>query len=513
MSGLRIGLVCPYSFDRPGGVQNHVLGLAEALQGLGHRPAVLAPGDLPALDPELDFTSAGPALPVPYNGSVARVSFGPVTAGRVRRWLRDGDFDLVHLHEPITPSISLQALRLTEVPVVATHHTATPRSRTMQVAGDALRRLIEKIDAGIAVSEPARDVVVRHLGRDPLVIPNGFDHVSFRSTLPSVVRPGPWRGGDRPRITFLGRLDEPRKGLSVLLAALPAIRAAVGDLEVCLAGHGAPPARSALGSDCRVLGGVDETTKRALLAGTDVFVAPQVARESFGIVVLEALAAGAEVVASDLPAFVDLLGVADGAPLGGIFRRGDPGALAHAVVAVLRDGERRQPGAGRRSLRYDWSRVAPEIEQVYLAVAGRPGDGGPARDRPARDRPDRDRPARDRPDRVRRTWTALDDALIRRARRAIEVSGPDPRDPSADGVHRAARAALAAAADDVPQPHREWAESDLSRRLARADLAELRVDRDRAALARRLHNDAVAASVRTRRPGVAGMRAFEMAES
>lgn len=490
MTSLRVGLVCPYSFDRPGGVQNHVLGLARALRRSGHAPSVLAPGELPAREPELDVTSAGPALPVPYNGSVARVSFGPVTAGRVRRWLRDGDFDLIHLHEPITPSIALQALRYAEVPVVATYHTATPRSRTMQLAGDALRRLIEKIDAGIAVSEPARDVVVRHLGRDPVVIPNGFDHASFRPAAPSA---GRWRGGDRPRITFLGRLDEPRKGLPMLLAAVPAIRAAVGDLEVCVAGHGAPPVRLALDPDCRVLGGIDESAKRSLLVSTDVFVAPQVARESFGIVVLEALAAGAEVVASDLPAFVDLIGGRGDEPaLGALFRRGDPEALARAVVAVLQDGDRCQPGAGPRTLPYDWAWVAPRIEQVYAAVAA---------------------PEPGRPDRVGRTWTALDDALIRRARRAIEVSGPDPLDPSALGVHRAARAALAAAEADVPQPHREWAESDLSRRLARADLVELRVDSDRAALARRLHNDAVAAAVRTRRPGAAGMRAFEMAES
>lgn len=490
MRPLRIGLVCPYSLDRPGGVQNHVLGLARALRALGHDPAVLAPGDLPTLEPGLDFTSAGPALPVPYNGSVARVSFGPVTAGRVRRWLRDGDVDLVHLHEPITPSISLLALRHAQVPVVATYHTATPRSRTMQLAGDALRGLIEKVDAGIAVSEPARDVVVRHLGRDPVLIPNGFDHASFRPAAPS---PGRWRGGDRPRITFLGRLDEPRKGLAVLLAAVPAIRAAVGDLEVCVAGHGSPPTRSALDPDCRVLGGIDETAKRVLLASTDVFVAPQVARESFGIVVLEALAAGAEVVASDLPAFVDLVGGRGHEPaLGTLFRRGDPAALGRAVTAVLRDGAGRQPAAGARTLPYDWARVAPRIEQVYAAVAA--PEGG-------------------RTDRVERTWTALDDALIRRARRAIEVSGPEPLAPSSLGLHRAARAALAAAAADVPQPHRERAESDLSRRLARADLAELRVERERTALARRLHNDAVAAAVRTRRPGPAGMRAFEMAES
>jgi len=494
--GLRVGLVCPYSFDRHGGVQNHVRGLAEALRGLGHHPAVLAPGDLPAQDPDLAFTSAGPALPVPYNGSIARVSFGPVTAGRVRRWLRDGGFDLVHLHEPITPSISLQALRFAEVPVVATYHTATPRSRTMQVAGDALRRLVEKVDAGIAVSEAARDVVVRHLGRDPLVIPNGFDHASFVPAPSSVPRSGPWRGGERPRITFLGRLDEPRKGLPVLLAALPVIRAALGEVEICLAGHGTPPARAAALRGCRVLGGIDETAKRGLLASTDVFVAPQVARESFGIVVLEALAAGAEVVASDLPAFADLLKPPEGPPLGGLFRRGDAVDLAAAVTAVLRDDVRRQPLAGRRTIRYDWARVAPAIAQVYGAVAGPRGSG-----------------ESERLDRVRRTWTALDDALIHRARRAIEVSGPDVRDPSALWVHRAAVAALAAATDGVPQPHRERAESDLSRRLARAGLAGLEADHDRAALARRLHNDAVAAAVRSRRPGAAPVRGFEMAES
>jgi phosphatidylinositol alpha-mannosyltransferase len=506
---LRIGLVCPYSFDRPGGVQNHVLGLATALDDLGHRSAILAPGDLAGPDPALGFTSAGPALPVPYNGSIARVSFGPVTAGRVRRWLRDGAFDLVHLHEPITPSIALLALRYADVPVVATYHTATPRSRTMQVAGDALRRLVEKIDAGIAVSEPARDVVVRHLGRDAVVIPNGFDHASFRppvagSAAASPTRPWPlttrWRGGDRPRLTFLGRLDEPRKGLPVLLAAVPAIRAALGDIEVCLAGHGTPPSRAGAVRDVRVLGGVDEVRKRALLAATDVFVAPQVARESFGIVVLEALAAGAEVVASDLPAFADLLTGPTERPIGRLFHRGDPTDLAAQVTAVLRGGARLQPDAGERAARYDWSRVAPAIADVYATLAG----SGEQREV-------------DHLERMHRTWTALDEALIQRARRAIEVSGRDAGDPRRLRVHRAAVAALAAAANGGPQPHRERAESDLSRLLTVTGLvgtqAGLQTDHARAALARRLHNDAVAVAVRTKRSAMPALRAFEMAES
>ena len=147
---------------------------------------------------------------------------------------------------------------------------------------------------------------------------------------------------------------------------------------MCLAGHGTPPARAAALKGCRVLGGIDERTKRDLLARTDVFVAPQVARESFGIVVLEALAAGAEVVASDLPAFVDLLRPPDDPPLGGLFRRGDAADLAVAVAAVLRGGLRRQPLAGSRTIRYDWARVAPAIAQVYGAVAPGPrGRGSP----------------------------------------------------------------------------------------------------------------------------------------
>ena len=497
-TGLRIGLVCPYSFDRPGGVQNHVLGLARALLGLGHQPQILAPGELPAGDRDLSFTSAGPAVPVPYNGSVARVSFGPMTAGRVRRWLRDNPVDVVHLHEPITPSISLLALRYATAPVVATFHTATPRSRTMQVAGDALRRLIEKIDAGIAVSEPARDVVVRHLGRDAVVIPNGFDHASFRRG--PTGSPGPWRGGDRPRITFVGRLDEPRKGLPVLLAALPLLRDRVGESDVCLAGHGTPPSRSLLPPYARLLGGIDEPTKRELLAGTDVFVAPQVARESFGIVVLEALAAGAEVVASDLPAFADLLASTDGEPLGRLFRRGDAGDLAAQVAAVLQDGVRHQPVAAQRVARYDWSVVAPAVADVYAAVATAPtGLDSEGSQRV------------DHLDRVHRTWTALDEALVRRARRAAEQTAHQPADPGELRVHDAALEALRAAAAGVPQPRRERAESDLSRLLAAYGLGG--IEHDRAALARRVHNDAVAAAVRALRPATPAVRAFEMAES
>ncbi|HET9649768.1 MAG TPA: glycosyltransferase family 4 protein [Microlunatus sp.] len=409
---MRVGIVCPYSFDRPGGVQNHVLGLARWLARAGHAASVLAPGEPgPGLTDartsgSVKFTSAGQAVPVPYNGSIARVNFGPLSAAHVRRWLQVGQFDLVHLHEPITPSIALLALWAADVPVVATFHTATPRSRSMQVAGGALRAAIEKIDAGIAVSESARRVVVQHLGRDAVVIPNGFDFDEFADG----AVPGEWdettgstgvsqslahssrggglrgRAGGRPRITFLGRLDEPRKGLDVLLAALPAIQAGLSpsEVEVVVAGQGSAPTMPGI----RVLGEISDAEKVALLQSTDVFVAPHRERESFGIVLLEAMAAGAAVVASALPAFMDLLrpstepapsGATDpsgltessGArePLGRLVPVGDADALAAALVEAVRLP---RPELRRRARAYargfDWDVVAPAIVSVYRAA-------------------------------------------------------------------------------------------------------------------------------------------------
>jgi len=356
-------MVCPYSFDVPGGVQNHVLGLARYLRQTGHRPCVLAPGELgratAALEIE-DFASAGAAMPVPYNGSVARVNFGPLSAARVRRWLRDGEFDLIHIHEPITPSISLLALWAAEVPVVATFHTATPRSRSMQLAGGVLRAAIEKIEAGIAVSKSARNVVVQHLGRDAVVIPNG---IWFDDFAQAQVRFG---NQQQPRLIFIGRLDEPRKGLDVLLAAVEVIRQARPNLEVIVAGQGTRP----LPPSCCNLGTITDEAKTALLGSADVFVAPQLARESFGIVLLEAMASGVQIVASDLPSFVDILGAPrDEQRLGEVFAVGDHRALARVVLQVLDCPNPLRATKARQTARnYDWSSVGAAVLAIYRAV-------------------------------------------------------------------------------------------------------------------------------------------------
>jgi phosphatidylinositol alpha-mannosyltransferase len=365
-NSLRVGIVCPYSFDVPGGVQNHVLGLARYLRYAGHRPYVLAPGELgPAtegLDAEnfanVEFASVGAAIPVRYNGSVARVNFGPLSAARVRRWLRKGRFDILHIHEPITPSISLLALWAAEQPVVATFHAATPRSRSMQLAGGVLRGAIEKIDAGIAVSESARNVVVQHLGRDAVVIPNGieFDDFADRRRLRA----------DHPRLIFLGRLDEPRKGLDVLLAAVPLIMKTWPDLEVIVAGQGSRP----LPEWCRSLGMISAESKIALLGSADVFVAPHLARESFGIVLLEAMASGVPIVASELPSFLDVLASRqDEGRLGEVFTAGDPGALAASVLRVLAQPNPLRTGRAQEAARrYDWSAVGSTVVAVYRAA-------------------------------------------------------------------------------------------------------------------------------------------------
>ena len=366
---MRVGLVCPYSFDVPGGVQNHVRDLAEHLIGDGHHVSVLAPADDDTPVPPY-LIPAGRAVPVKYNGSVARLTFGPVSAARVRRWLADGDFDVVHIHEPVTPSLSVLALWLADGPIVATCHTATVRSRAMQAAQPLLRPSLEKIAARIAVSEDARRTVVDHLGGDAILIPNG---VYVDRLAQAERRPG-WRGTtDRPTLGFLGRIDEPRKGLPVLMAALPRLLAVHPGLRVLVMGHGdGQEALAGLDGTSRaaveLLGGLSDDDKAGLLRSVDLYVAPHTGGESFGIVLVEAMSAGAPVVASDLGAFRRVL---DDGALGLLVEPDDPSALAEGILELLADPVRCEELSQAASLavrRYDWSRVASQVMAVYETV-------------------------------------------------------------------------------------------------------------------------------------------------
>jgi len=367
---LRVGIVCPYSFDAPGGVQFHVRDLAEALIAQGHEVSVLAPADDDTPVPDY-LTSAGGAVPVRYNGSVARLTFGPRTAGRVRRWLEAGRFDVLHLHEPVTPSLSMLALWIAQGPIVATFHTSLVRSRALQVAYPLVRQSLEKIDARIAVSEDARRTLVDHLGGDAVVIPNGVYVDTFASA-----RANPaWQGTpDAPTVAFLGRLDEPRKGLPVLAAAIPRILEHLPGARFLVAGRGddgRDAAVAALGehaASVEFLGGVSDEDKASLLASVDLYVAPQTGGESFGIVLVEAMSAGACVVASDLGAFRRVL---DDGTAGALFAVGDDEALAATVLEVLADRPRRDAyrARARDAVRhFDWSAVTAQVLAVYEMV-------------------------------------------------------------------------------------------------------------------------------------------------
>jgi phosphatidyl-myo-inositol alpha-mannosyltransferase len=364
---LRVGLVCPYSWDFPGGVKTHVHDLAEALIARGHDVSVLAPADDDDGLPHY-VVPAGRAVPIPYNGSVARLAFGPLSARRVRRWIAEHDFDVLHVHEPAAPSVSIIACWAAVGPMVGTFHTSNPRSRAMAATANVLHTALEKLSARIAVSEPARATLIEHLGGDAVVIPNGVDVRHYRAAVPSAR----W-AGDGPTVGFLGRLDEPRKGFAVLTAAMPAIVAAHPDVRFLVMGPGDPDdAMATLPSDVaarvEILGRVSDDEKAAVLASSDVFVAPNTGGESFGIVLLEAMAAGSAVVASDLDAFVRVL---EGGASGRLFPVGDAEALAASTIALIDDPQERKrliAEGAETADRYDWGRVVDQVLAVYETV-------------------------------------------------------------------------------------------------------------------------------------------------
>ncbi|MFE7598940.1 glycosyltransferase family 4 protein [Streptomyces sp. NPDC057494] len=362
---MKIGIVCPYSWDVPGGVQFHIRDLAEHLIRLGHEVSVLAPADDDTPLPPY-VVSAGRAVPVSYNGSVARLSFGFLSAARVRRWLHDGTFDVVHIHEPTSPSLGLLTCWAAQGPIVATFHTSNPRSRAMIAAYPILQPALEKISARIAVSEYARRTLVEHLGGDAVVIPNGVDVDFFARAEPKKE----WQG---ETLGFIGRIDEPRKGLPVLMRALPKILTERPGARLLVAGRGdeeeaVASLPAAMRSRVEFLGMVSDEDKARLLRSVDVYVAPNTGGESFGIILVEALSAGAPVLASDLDAFAQVL---DQGAAGELFTNEDADALADAAIALLGDETRRAELSARGSAhvrRFDWGTVGADVLAVYETV-------------------------------------------------------------------------------------------------------------------------------------------------
>ena len=348
-------------------MQQHIRDLAEALIGMGHDVSVIAPADDDRPLPDY-IVPAGKAMPVPYNGSVARLAFGPLSVSRVRRWLKDGAFDVLHVHEPTVPSLSLLACWVASGPIVATVHTAMRRSRVLLATQPVMRSALEKIDGRIAVSEAARTTLVEHLGGDAVLIPNGVATRRYRHATPLDGWPG--EGG---AIGFLGRMEEPRKGLSVLLKAFEILAGERPHLRLLIAGPGdADEQRHKLPEPLReravFLGQVTEEEKVRVLHSVDVFCSPNTGGESFGIVTAEAMAAGVPIVASDIEAFRQVL---RGGRAGELFATGDAEDLAKAAARLLDDPARRAElsvAALAAVADYDWDVVAREVVSVYETV-------------------------------------------------------------------------------------------------------------------------------------------------
>jgi phosphatidyl-myo-inositol alpha-mannosyltransferase len=358
---MRIALACPYAWDAAGGVQTHVRQLAARLRDLGHRVLVLTPSfDRP---PEPYVRAVGRPVRIPYNQSVAPVAPWPAGFVLVRDALREFRPDVVHVHEPLVPGPSMFAALSSLAPVVATFHAYADRSRLLDAAAPALRPVWRRLAVRVAVSEAAASFVEGRFRDDGVrIVPNGADVELFAEAEPAPLPDG-------RRILFVNRLDR-RKGFPVMVEAFRLLAEERDDVILVVAGDGQDRGAVsdlpiAVRAGVVMLGTVPHHEVPPYHAACEVFCAPATGRESFGIVLVEAMAAGLPVVASDIAGYREVL--RDGVE-GILVPPGDPAALAGAVGGLLDDraAARRFGRAGReRARRYSWDAVARDLEAVY----------------------------------------------------------------------------------------------------------------------------------------------------
>jgi phosphatidylinositol alpha-mannosyltransferase len=360
---MRIGIICPYSLTVPGGVQAQTLGLARELRRRGHEARVLGPCDGPP--PEPFITPLGDSLPLSANGSIAPLAPDPAAALRTLHVLADERFDVIHLHEPLAPGPTTAALMVHSAPTVGTFHAAGT-SASYRILAPALSRLIRRIDHKVVVSKDALALVAGHLGGDYEILFNGVELDQIRSV-------DPWSDDrreprSRPIVFFCGRHEE-RKGLRVLLDA---VREGDLDVEVWIGSDGpdTPAMTAATAADRRFvwLGRVTDEEKFARLRAADVFCAPSLRGESFGVVLIEAMAAGTTVVASSLDGYrnvathdVDAL----------LVEPGDAGALADALRRVTGDqtlAQRLRQAGNSRAEGFAMPALTDRYLEIYRSI-------------------------------------------------------------------------------------------------------------------------------------------------
>ena len=358
---LRIAMVSPYSLTIPGGVQHQVLGLARELRRMGHEVRVLGPCDGPP--PEPFVTPLGNSLPTAANGSSVPLAPDPSAALRTLRALNDEAFDILHLHEPMAPGPTQTALMLRLAPMVGTFHSAGDIAWYRRVR-KGVEWLGTHLDHRVAVSVAARDMAARHVGGTFELLYNGIDVQTYRR--PHVTRE------PSPTILFCGR-HEPRKGLEILLDAF-LLMPNHHRLWVCSDGPQIADVRKRYSRDPQVaariewLGQVSEPEKLDRLARCSVFCAPSLHGESFGLVLLEAMAAQTPVVASDIDGYRD---VVTNDQDGVLVPPGDAAALAHALLAVIDDaqlGQRLVRGGDERAAQLSMHALAQRYLEIYREV-------------------------------------------------------------------------------------------------------------------------------------------------
>ena len=355
---MRVGLVCPYSLTVPGGVQGQVLGLARALRNLGHDARVLGPCD--GAPPDAGVTPLGRSIPTAANGSVAPIAPDLSCQLRTIRALRDESFDVLHLHEPLVPGPCMTSILFRNAPLLGTFHAAGD-SASYKWLNPGVRWLARRLDQRCAVSEDARQLAQGYLGGEYTLLFNGIEveHFAKAEAHPT----------DGPTVFFVGR-HEPRKGLAVLLEAAGELGP---DVRFWIAGDG--PATTELrakhAGDARIewLGRIDDDEKAARLRGADVFCAPSLRGESFGVVLLEGMAAETPVVASDLPGYRTVARSGADALL---VPPGDACALGAALRKVLTDQACRDAlvtSGWQRAEEFSMDNLARRYVELYTAVA------------------------------------------------------------------------------------------------------------------------------------------------
>ncbi len=364
---MKIGLVSPYDWAHPGGVNTHIRCLSDEFRDMGHRTTIVAPASKPLAELNTDnLVVIGKPIPVPMAGTVARVTLSVHRARRVKSLLADEEFDVVHIHEPLLPMLPLAALRFSRGLTVGTFHAYLRRSRGYRAARPILKRWIRNLHGKIAVSKPAADHVSRYYPGYYNIIPNGIDLAHFSADVPPIEK---YNDG-KTNILFVGRMEK-RKGLQYLLAAYSRLKWEFPQVRLLVVGPGKLDAASErlLGEraleDVEFLGQVSYADLPRYYRTADIFCSPATGAESFGIVLLEAMAAGKPVIASDIPGYAAVL--EDGVR-GMLVEPKDETALANALVELIgRPDVRRDLGQKGRvyAQAFTWDRVAKQVMEYY----------------------------------------------------------------------------------------------------------------------------------------------------